>query len=353
MLEVMVAAVAVIGSHAVRILQEDRSLTSDTRARAWATIAMIHDRSIRNIEWDDKIDALRSDGSVFDYVKHRSRLDEFGNMRVQGVQRLVTDPESGTVAENEIMISVMDGVATWYRSENDSAVVAGEDRALIDTNLMPGLLYGLGRTLDPTEMRSRGELMLADPAMKIISEVAEQVVVGYSVHVFGRVYFHRVTIDPRWGLITKHEVVNPTWGFSFATYSVLEWQDIGEFKLPRRTEYRVADPLLSDDLLQRAAATLREHGLDRDAMRYDDPNFSEWEVLRKRLLESTGGVPPSTRVDIQSAVTTVYSVNQVRDRDWLEFGRTKKPLVIMNAAVEMRSRELSLDPKHLLSAERK
>lgn len=318
------------------------------RAKAWSMLLTIQDASIRDVEWRDQVTAHFAKGGEFDFFRHESRLDEMGNTRVVGTQNLIIDSSKNDIMKHEIEVSVIDSVAKWFRRENDSVVVTCDDRAVMDSAVTPGLLQGLGRTLEATQIERRGEMLAGCDDLAIVSENPESVTLSGTVRRDKRTYPHRVSIDARTSNVQRHEIINTTWGFPFAVWEMREWQSVDGLTLPRETEYRVNNARISDEQKSEIDTSLAQLDLTRDAMAHGHPRFGDWVKIRARVFASTGGVPPAQGYDWQSAITTVVSVNQKRPKDWCEIKRVTKPVLIMNGAVECRSTEVDIDPKYAI-----
>ncbi|XVJ60173.1 MAG: hypothetical protein HEQ23_12565 [Tepidisphaera sp.] len=342
MIQVLCTLVAAQAFEVVTHQSESESL----RCRAWVTMLAIDDESVRTAEWEDRITVQLVKGGEFDFVKFDAIKDDFGNLRISGRERFIDDAATKSYQEVEILANVIDGVSQWHRPSNQSAVVGPEDRSFIQCNMLPGLLTGLGRSLDFKSMRSQSDMLLLSKDLRIESEQKGKVVLRGQLSVDGRLMDQRVSIDAETGLVQKHDFINASWGHVFASWRVPEWQTIDGIRVPLRTEYELSDQLLTSSDRTALSAARKEAGLPSDAITPGSPRFSEWVRIREKHFAANGGAAPSEPSDWQYAITQVKSLNTRIDRSRFRIVPQVKPELIMNAAFECKMSELSMDMRH-------
>ncbi|QOI99974.1 MAG: hypothetical protein HRU70_05530 [Phycisphaeraceae bacterium] len=315
----------------------------DLRARAWAALAAIHERALESAEWEDRVEESVADHGPFEVLRSRARAGPFGEIRVEGVRRYRAGPPGPEVVEAPLLSACIEGVAQWHRARDHSAVIGPEQRLHLEPYMFPGLLTGLGRSLDQS-LRDRYDLLMLGRTLIIAEETPERVVLEGHARLGRRSFDHRVILDPADALPRAHQFLSPVWGHTFADWSVLERQTIVGLTIPKVVSYTIASPGIAQSDLDALNRRMLDIGMSGGVPGLDDPSFPEWVRLRREHFAATGGAPPLTNLTRQTATVRVVSLNPTFTGADFDPAPPVPPRTIMSTAFGGRLRAPSIDP---------
>lgn len=290
---------------------------SSLRARAWATILFIQEESVRTLETEERVMAHRLDGEPLTMARYVVRADDLRNVLVRG-EVYYHHRRGGEiqVETRRVLTNCIEGVLRGINPDRGTGVVRLEQPQLILPWSMPSSIRGLGRVPVLGHIHSRSERLISLSDLRVEKEGDQAVTLTGSHSDNGRVWLHRVEIDPTRGIAVRHEMINPTWDISVADWSIPSWTKVESAWLPSRVESRLFEPAIDQATWKRIRNEMEAAGISAEAMHPGDKNFGRWREVRSAVFPL--GCPPARLIGGEwlSSECKHREVNIARDLTW-------------------------------------
>lgn len=295
-------------------------IASDTRARAWATIARIHDDSIYSVAFRDTVRVHFDDGSDVVMYQYDVRADDLRNVRVVG-RWCHMDPAVGpqTYGCQPVEYSQTEGIVRAQNRHPDrpSVIARFEQPDRVDPWSVPSVLKGLGHAPVVHDIRTRTEQLLECTDLAIEQENSRTVVLtGRDAYYRNHPYRVRVEIDAMTGRLVRYQLIDAVWDCLVTDWLTVEREDFDGVLVPGRVEYRMYDVAISDEHRQRLRDLCLLADIPPDAMHPDHSRFQEWVRIRTDVIG--GPVPTRLAAPWQSSTADIIEVNWLHDKSWYE-----------------------------------
>jgi hypothetical protein len=303
-----------------------RQTAATTRARAWAVIACIPELSIRTFEARVRLVSEETEGP-FLFADYRERANERRSNRFEGKQRFYGSTPEGQRAlmERELLECSVDGLLMGRNELSGITVTRPEQPDIMFSWGTPGPFRGLGRGMLLDEIEIRLEHLMGAEDLRITAESAERVVLAAGGVQAGRPFEHRVTIDPKSGLIERHQQWDLAWNHVTADWALTRWGDVGGLAVPTTVEYRLSTRKpLEKGVETELELRCGEAGIDAAALDARHPEFARWCAVRDKVL-GPGGAP--VRLLAPAQIATIEYV-------WINTPPDGKPPVFSLASTE-------------------